>query len=183
MTQSPEFPTSEPGSLEAQPTFTGTASSGFGQDISDFTPLTLPTVSLVTQTDTGLVEVQGLTLIFDDAGMTVRKSTGDLVKMLPWASLLDITVEDFQQNPIDPIASAVSVATDRRSHEFRVKGVGARDLSDDIAKLAKQFTSSQGIIDNEGTDLKTLLPWLIFIASVLAGLGMWGAHLAGHLAT
>ena len=160
---------------------TGVQTTSTSEDLSGFSPIQLSEVSLVTQSDTGLVEVPGLNLSFDDNGMTIRKRTGDLVKVLPWEALLDITVEDIQINPIDPIASAMSVATERRSHEFRIKGLEARELSDNLAKLAKHYTGSQGIVEGDGGTLSLLLPYIVFAGIALLGLVLLVGHLTGHV--
>jgi hypothetical protein len=99
--------------------------------------LQIPNVSLLTQGDVGVVEIPGLNIEFDSNGLNILKSSGDLVKLLPWDSLLDIYVEDYRYSPVDPVASSMVVATARRSHQFRLRGQDAKVLAQKLSTGAK----------------------------------------------
>jgi hypothetical protein len=142
----------------------------------------IPNVSLLTQGDVGIVEIPGLNIEFDANGLNILKSSGDLVKLLPWDSLLDIVVEDYRYSPVDPVASSMVVATARRSHQFRLRGQDAKTLAAKLSSVSKEYAGGQGLVDSHNKTLSDSLPYLTFIAVVLVAIGLIMLHASGHLA-
>ncbi len=144
--------------------------------------LQISNVSLLTQGDVGIVEIPGLNIEFDSNGLNILKTSGDLVKLLPWDSLLDIYVEDYRYSPVDPVAASMVVATARRSHQFRLRGQDAKVLAQKLSVVAKEFAGSQGLVDDHNNVLSESLPYIAFAGMVVLTVLLVLLHASGHLA-
>ncbi len=144
--------------------------------------LQIPNVSLLTQGDVGVVEIPGLNIEFDSNGLNILKSSGDLVKLLPWDSLLDIYVEDYRYSPVDPVASSMVVATARRSHQFRLRGQDAKVLAQKLSTVAKEYAGSQGLVDDHSNVLSESLPYIALVGMIVLTVLLTILHASGHLA-
>ena len=116
----------------------GRASSG--ADFSAIEDLQLIDVSLVAKTDQGLVEVPGLGLAFDRIGMTVRKSSGEEVSVLPWPILRRLAADaDHVEGYGTAPRADLEVESDRRRHHFLVSYVDPGALSGALSSLSTRY--------------------------------------------
>ena len=93
--------------------------------------LTLGDVHLVSSwlaprsgSDTGTrpkdVAIGGLSLVFDQVGITLLKPGGAVGAVLPWPSLLEVTVDGQVETPEGASALMIEATTAERTHRFLV---------------------------------------------------------------
>jgi hypothetical protein len=111
-----------------------------GPEIPPIEDLQLIDVSLVAKTDRGHIEVPGLELAFDGNGMTVRRQTGEEVRVIPW-SILRRFGSQLEREDRPGIARRVEleVESDRRSHEFIVYRVDPFALTGALSALSLRY--------------------------------------------
>ncbi|HUO49347.1 MAG TPA: hypothetical protein VMU09_10965 [Acidimicrobiales bacterium] len=66
------------------------------------------------------VAIGGLSLVFDQVGITLLKPSGRVGAVLPWASLQAVTVTDTARTPDGDPAVMIEVTTAERTHRFLV---------------------------------------------------------------
>jgi hypothetical protein len=109
-------------------------------EFSGIHELQLIDVALVASTDQGLVEVPGLELRFDRAGMTVRKRSGETVRVIPWPTLRQIVAR--HEHPAGHLIVeriGLEVQSDRRRHRFVVDNVDPRALTGLLGAISSRF--------------------------------------------
>jgi hypothetical protein len=113
--------------------------------------LQLIDVSLVAKTEVGLVEVPGLELAFDRAGMTVRRRTGEQVSVLPWTVLRRFDSQ-LQREDRPGMARRVEleVESDRRQHEFIVYHVDPYALTGALRALSSRYAGTDMLATAQG---------------------------------
>lgn len=161
-----------------------------GSPLGLVTPLTQPSgaqtavfnlenVSLLTQTDTGVVELPGLSLELGPPGITIKRSNGALVKTVPWDVITAISVEDEPKVvPSDPDCSLVYVQTKDRTHRFKKRNQEAKSIAESIGDVASQYTSAKGATVSRGMEFEQALPWVIFAAMVIITVVLVVLHLS-----
>lgn len=129
----------------------GAAAAASAPELNGIEDLQLIDVSLVAKTELGLVEVPGLELAFDRAGMTVRRRTGEHVSVLPWQILRRFGSE-LQREDRPGIARRVEleVESDRRRHEFIVYHVDPYALTGALRTLSSLYAGADLLASGQG---------------------------------
>ena len=100
--------------------------------------LVLSDVLLLTAESGGRVAVPGLSVVMDEAAVTVRKPDGDVGAVVNWADVSRLGVGGRMAAPLgDPIDGViVEAVTAERTHRFVVPTEDPEGLEREIAKLA-----------------------------------------------
>lgn len=125
---------SESGALEDEP-----AASDAGPRPPAVAALRLSGVSLLTRTEEGDVTIPDLGLTFDESGLTVTKASGEVVRLIPWPSLGEISSETAgRPNGVSP-AALVRVSAGERVHRFVVPAVDAGALDQRLSDVTRRY--------------------------------------------
>jgi hypothetical protein len=116
--------------------------------------LLLSGVALLTATDQGQVSVPDLGLLFDQTGLTVSKATGEVVRVLPWASLSGLASESSKAGS----GVVLNVATEYRSHRFVVPSSDQTALDRSLAQVANRYRGAATAPPSPAAAAPTALP-------------------------
>jgi hypothetical protein len=110
------------------------------QEFAELSELQLTDVTLVVTTSGGLVDVPGLALRFDTAGLAVRKPNGDEIVQIGWPLLRSVTVPTDGRASKGAIASlALIVQSDRKRHRFVVRNADPGALTASLAAVSSRY--------------------------------------------
>ncbi len=128
--------------------------------------LRLSGVALLTSTEHGQVSVPDLGLVFDEAGLTVSKATGEVVRILPWSSLAGLASESSKA----PGGVVLNVTTEYRSHRFVVPASDQATLDRSLASVANRYRgrATQPVSAVPGRSVAPSLPPLSPTADIMS---------------
>jgi|GEM_PF-5101301 hypothetical protein len=142
----------------------------------------LDNVSLLTQTDTGIVELPGLALEFGAQGFSVKRTSGAVVKTIPWDVITSIEVEDEQKVlPSDPDCSLIYVKTADRVHRFKKRNQEAKSVAESIGEVASLYTTTKGATVSGNLNLEKILPWIACGLMILITIALVVLHLSNAI--
>ncbi len=142
------------GGDEVDGTLDGTMTNGRGSTEparrlgSEPQQLRLLGVSLLTSGAEGPVLVPGLGLVFDAAGLTISKASGEVVKTMPWESMSAIGTEHQLDRPQDEVLLRVSSVG--RSHRFVISGVDRGSFGELLSRLASRYRGGGAPVPSSG---------------------------------
>jgi hypothetical protein len=144
--------------------------------------IVLANSALLTQTDSGPIEIPGLTLVFDKSGLAIKKVSGELVSNIDWGTISEIEIKDEpKHSPIDPPAISIGVHTIKRTHQFKKNNLEAEAVSKEIGQLAKTAVGAKGLVNPNQLSSRDIIPWAILIGSIVLAVLLFLLHISGKL--
>lgn len=139
-------------------------------------------IMLLKQSDSGMIELPGLSLEIQTNGIAIKKASGPLVTVMPWSLIVSTEVEDEEKfMPNDPDSVKISLATDSRVHYFRKRGVKAEELSAQLNSAIGKFRPTAGVQSKAFLNLSDILPWVGLALAVVVSIILYILHLAGAI--
>jgi len=117
MTDTPDTPAPRPAAEPERPSDPFSLTLGDVHLVSSWLTPRPPGSDAGTSKD---VAIGGLSLVFDQTGITLLKPGGGVGAVLPWSSLQDVTVSDTARTPDGDRALMVEATTPERTHRFLV---------------------------------------------------------------
>jgi len=90
------------------------------------------------------VAIGGLSLVFDELGITLLKPSGAVGALLPWSSLLGVTVAGTVHTPGGASALMIEATTAERTHRFLVATAEPDELRAVVEEVVAARTKRRG---------------------------------------
>jgi hypothetical protein len=106
-------------------------------------PLVLSDVYLLTADSGGSTAVPGLTVVFDESGLTIRKPDGAIGAVVAWGEVSDLQASKRMRTPAGSRGVIIEAATPSRTHRFVVPSDNPDGLEYEVTQRASAVVAGR----------------------------------------